>query len=198
MLEELFTKLFEFRHPGIFLISFISNSIPFVGIPYLNFLVIISPFLKLEEMVIIALISAIGASLGKIVIYFIGTGLRATLSEKTKENLYFFEKIFKKWGFFAIFLFAASPLPDDVLYIPLGIARYKLSHFFLAVFLGKTVVTFLAISMGKVASDAIDMLLGNNLLSFAVFFALTTLFTIAVIKIDWRELFERYSMGRVK
>lgn len=195
MIEELFNHP-EFLYPGIFLISFISNSIPFIGIPYLNFLVVASPFLRIEETAIVAIISAFGASLGKIVIYFIGTGVRMTLSEKTKENLAFFEKIFEKWGILAVFIFAASPLPDDVLYIPLGIARYKLVNFFLAVFCGKIVVTFLAIFMGKVTSDAIKFLLDNDVLSLAVFFLITTLFTFAVIRTDWKSVFEKYGMRK--
>ncbi len=195
MIEELFNHP-EFLYPGIFLISFISNSIPFIGIPYLNFLVVASPFLRIEETAIVAIISAFGASLGKIVIYFIGTGVRMTLSEKTKENLAFFEKIFEKWGILAVFIFAATPLPDDVLYIPLGIARYKLVNFFLAVFCGKIVVTFLAIFMGKVTSDAIKFLLDNDVLSFTVFFLITTLFTFAVIRIDWKSVFEKYGMRK--
>ena len=195
MIEELFNHP-EFLYPGIFLISFISNSIPFIGIPYLNFLVVASPFLRIEETAIVAIISAFGASLGKIVIYFIGTGVRMTLSERTKENLAFFEKIFEKWGILAVFIFAASPLPDDVLYIPLGIARYKLVNFFLAVFCGKIVVTFLAIFMGKVTSDAIMFLLDNDILSFTLFFLITTLFTFAVIRTDWKSVFEKYGMRK--
>ncbi|TDA25248.1 MAG: hypothetical protein DSO01_07990 [Archaeoglobi archaeon] len=195
MIKELFTHP-EFLYPGIFLISFISNSIPFIGIPYLNFLVVASPFLRIEEAAIVAVVSALGASLGKIVIYFIGAGVRMTLSERTKENLAFFEKIFEKWGVLAVFIFAASPLPDDVLYIPLGIARYKLLHFFPAVFCGKIVVTFLAIFMGKATYDSIKFLLGNDILSFAVFFLITTLLTFAVIRIDWKSVFEKYGMRK--
>lgn len=192
MIEEILPKIAEFQYPGIFLISLISNSIPFVGLPYLNVLVILSPFLSFEEVVIVSIVSALGASIGKIVIYVIGAGMRITLSEKTKENLIFFEKIFRKWGFFAIFLFAASPLPDDVLYIPLGIAKYRISHYFLAVFFGKVVITSYVLFAGKITSEAMKELLGNNIISLLIFFSLTLVFSIVVIKIDWKKLFEKY------
>lgn len=192
MIEEILTKLSEFHYLGIFLISLISNSIPFVGIPYLNFLFALSPFLSLEDLLIISLLSALGASIGKAFIYTIGAGMRLTLSEEKKENLMFFEKIFRRWGIFAVFLFAASPLPDDILYIPLGIAKYRFTHYFLAVFLGKLVITGYVLAFGKVASGAIKELMGNDLLSLLVFLVLTLIFSVLVIKIDWKKLFEKY------
>ncbi|MEM4472445.1 MAG: VTT domain-containing protein [Archaeoglobaceae archaeon] len=192
MLEDLLNSLLGFRYPGIFLISLISNSIPFVGIPYLNFLFILSPLMSFEEMTILAIISALGATMGKIIIYSIGAGMRLALSEKTKENLQFFQKIFEKWGFFAIFLFAASPLPDDVLYIPLGIARYKLLHYFTAVFFGKIIVTSSVLLTGKFLGEFMREFMGDYLFSFILLFILTIFFTVIVIKTDWKKLFEKY------
>ncbi|MEM1593054.1 MAG: VTT domain-containing protein [Archaeoglobaceae archaeon] len=192
MVEEILTKLAEFQYPGIFLISLISNSIPFVGLPYLNFLFALSPFFSFEDLVVVSILSALGASIGKIFVYTIGAGMRLTLSEKTKENLMFFEKIFKKWGFFAIFLFAASPLPDDVLYIPLGIAKYRISYYFLAVFLGKLVITSYVLVFGRITSGVIKEIVGSNFLGLLLFFSLTLLISVLVIKIDWKKLFEKY------
>lgn len=192
MIEEILTKLAEFQYLGIFLISLISNSIPFVGLPYLNFLFALSPFFSLEDIVVMSILSALGASIGKIVVYTIGAGMRLTLSEKTKENLMFFEKIFKKWGFFAIFLFAASPLPDDVLYIPLGIAKYRVSYYFIAVFLGKLVITSYVLAFGKITSGLMKELIGNSFFGLLLFFSLTLVFSVLVIKIDWKKLFEKY------
>ncbi|MEM2120604.1 MAG: VTT domain-containing protein [Archaeoglobaceae archaeon] len=192
MVEEILTKLAEFQYPGIFLISLISNSIPFVGLPYLNFLFALSPFFSFEDLVVVSILSALGASIGKIFVYTIGAGMRLTLSEKTKENLMFFEKIFKKWGFFAIFLFAASPLPDDVLYIPLGIARYRISYYFLAVFLGKLVITSYVLVFGRITSGVIKEIVGSSFLGLLLFFSLTLLISVLVIKIDWKKLFEKY------
>ncbi|MEM0088237.1 MAG: VTT domain-containing protein [Archaeoglobaceae archaeon] len=192
MVEEILTKLAEFQYPGIFLISLISNSIPFVSLPYLNFLFALSPFFSFEDLVVVSILSALGASIGKIFVYTIGAGMRLTLSEKTKENLMFFEKIFKKWGFFAIFLFAASPLPDDVLYIPLGIAKYRISYYFLAVFLGKLVITSYVLVFGRITSGVIKEIVGSSFLGLLLFFSLTLLISVLVIKIDWKKLFEKY------
>ncbi|MCX8172321.1 MAG: VTT domain-containing protein [Archaeoglobaceae archaeon] len=191
MIETIAETLIEYRFLGIFLLSIISNSIPFVGIPYLNFLVLITPFLELWELIVVAILSALGASLGKVVIYFLGRGIGYTLPEKSKENLFFFQQLLKKWGIFAIFLFAASPLPDDVLYIPLGMAQYRLYHYFIAVLCGKIVVTSYALFVGKVAMNVIEEVTRSFELSFVIFLIATTIFTIFVLKFDWKKFFEK-------
>jgi len=190
MLETLAQTLLEHKFLGIFLLSLISNSIPFVGIPYLNVLVLLTPFLDFWELSIVAVLSAFGATLGKVAIYFLGKGISLTLSEKSRENLFFFQKLFKKWGIFAVFLFAASPLPDDVLYIPLGMANYRLHNYFIAVLCGKLVVTSYVLVAGRTAMGIMEELTHNFELSFAILLLTTVVFTIFVVKFDWSKFFE--------
>jgi membrane protein DedA with SNARE-associated domain len=190
MIEGIAETLFEYRFLGIFLLSLIANSIPFVGLPYLNVLVLMTPFMESWELAIVAVLSALGATLGKLVIYFLGRGVGHTLPEKSRENLFFFQKLLRRWGILAIFLFAASPLPDDVLYIPLGMAKYKLHHYFLAVLFGKVIVTSYALLAGKIAMDFIEFYTESFELSFAILFLATTIFTIFILKFNWKRFLE--------
>lgn len=192
MIETIAETLVGYRYIGVFLLSFISNSIPFVGVPYLSFLILITPFLNFWELILIGILSALGASLGKVVIYLLGRGISYTLPEKTKENLLFFQKLLRKWGAFAIFLFAASPLPDDVLYIPLGMAQYKLIHYFIAVFCGKLVVTTYVTFFGRFTMDLLEGFTDNFEFSFIVLFMATMIFTLFVVKFDWKKVFEKF------
>jgi len=198
MIELIGEGLLEYRFVGIFLLSLISNSIPFVGLPYLNVLVLVSPFLDRWEFLIVIIISALGASLGKVVIYFLGRGIGYTLPEKSKENLFLFQKLFRKWGIFAIFFFAASPLPDDVLYIPLGMAQFRLYHYFIAVFCGKVAITAYTLAVGKVAMDVIELFTHSFELTFAIFFFATTIFTIFLLKFDWRRFLDGEYLTTIK
>ncbi len=166
--------------------------------PYLNFLVLLRPILDRWEILIVTIISALGASLGKVVIYFLGRGISYTLSEKSKENLFFFQRLFRKWGIFAIFIFAASPLPDDVLYIPLGMAQFRLYHYFMAVFCGKLVITAYTLAVGRVAMDVIELFTRSFELSFAIFFFATTILTIFLLKFDWKKFFEGEYLAAIK
>ncbi len=46
-------------------------------------------------------------------------------------------KLFDKYGPATIFLFALTPLPDDLLFIPLGVMRYPFWKAFIPALFGK-------------------------------------------------------------
>lgn len=176
---------------GILIVSLISNSIPYVSLPYLALLVFMAPFIGSPIIAVIA--SASGATMGKVIILFLGRSFRIILSQKTKENLEQFNNLFKKWSFIAVFLFAALPLPDDVLYIPLGVSGYKLLPYFLSVFAGKIIVTTLAILFGKAF---IEIAYNYNIpfeVSFISLIIVTMVITYVAVKVDWKNVVEAYN-----
>lgn len=81
-------------------------------------------YVTLQDRILLILSSALGATLGKVLIYFIGKGFSKLLSQRSRKNLELFNKIAKKSLALAIFVFAALPLPDDVLYLPLGLTGF--------------------------------------------------------------------------
>ncbi|MEM2506875.1 MAG: VTT domain-containing protein [Nitrososphaeria archaeon] len=193
---QMLTELIKvYGYIGIFVVSLISNSIPYVSLPYLALIVFMAPFLG--STIIAVLASALGATIGKVIILFLGRSFRAILSEKTKENLECFNELFKKWSFVAVFLFAALPLPDDVIYIPLGISGYRLLPYFVAVFAGKIIVTALAILFGKAF---IEIACNYNIsfeVSFALLIVITLIITYIAIKVNWKNVIEAYNKGIV-
>ena len=132
--------------PGIFVISLISNSIPFIGIPYLAVVAgYAAIYTSPTDRALLIVSSAAGAAVGKIVIYFLGSAVRLKLSKESEENLRTFLRLAKRSMFLAIVIFASTPLPDDLLYVPLGVMRYPLPQYFLAIFIGKVVLTTVVI-----------------------------------------------------
>ncbi|MFH1978711.1 MAG: VTT domain-containing protein [Candidatus Aenigmatarchaeota archaeon] len=120
---------------GIFIISFIGNASIFLPVPAyiitVTFGSILNPWL-------VGIASALGAALGEITGYLLGRGGREVLLEKYEKNF----KRAKKWiethGIFpVIILFAATPLPDEVVGIMAGAINYNIKKFLLASFLGK-------------------------------------------------------------
>ncbi|MEM5879312.1 MAG: VTT domain-containing protein [Candidatus Aenigmatarchaeota archaeon] len=93
--------------------------------------------------ILLAVISAFGSTLGEFVGYTIGYAG----SDLLKKNKYFrfAKRWFKKNGAFTIFLFAATPLPDDVVGLIAGAANYNRSKFFTACLVGKLLL-FLTIA----------------------------------------------------
>ena len=169
---------------GAFIVSFLGNAIPYTTIPYLVWIMLTTPQYK-DPFTKIAIVvaSGIGAALGKVVVYSMGRVAHYVLPEHVKENMEMFARLFEKWGFFAIFVFAASPLPDDILYIPLGVAGYSPILFFAAVALGKIVITAAAVAF----SDIISEFTGGtaNPAFIASLIIISIVVTVVIARIDW-------------
>ncbi len=127
---------------GIFISGFISSSTIFLPLP-LYVIIVFSKELGLN--IYLTIFSAsLGVTIGEITGYLAGLGIRS-LKEMKKIKKY--EKIFRKYGFLSIFLFAALPLPFDIIGMLAGYLKYDLKKFLIAVFFGKlikiTIVAFI-------------------------------------------------------
>ncbi len=176
-----------------FIVSLVSNALPYMTVPYLGLIAGWGLYLHGDaEKVLVAISGGIGAALGKVIVFLLGRGFRRILPENTRQNVEVFAKAFKKSVFFALFLFAALPLPDDVLYVPLGVTGYNLFLFFIAVALGKIVITFLAVMFG----DLIRSLIGTEGISLEALIALivgSIIVAIIIIRINWLRIVETYN-----
>jgi len=190
MLDIEFLKGFGFS--GIFLISFISNAIPYSTIPYLFWLIPIFAVYQgnLVEFLFLIILSSLGASMGKLVVYFIGRGFsRLGEESRIKKNLNILTSEHSNALFFTILLFTALPLPDDVIILPLGYARYSLVKYTVALVIGKMIVTSLAALYGRGLSIVFSESLNAPLwITIVAYLYITLLFTYLVGSIDWLKL----------
>ncbi|RUM47147.1 MAG: hypothetical protein DSY37_03600 [Hyperthermus sp.] len=176
------------------LISAASNSIPYMTVPYL---VLIAGYgassgLSPLDKVLVALGGGLGAAIGKMIVFYIGRGVNRILSENTRENLDVFIEAFKRGVFIAVFLFAALPIPDDVLYIPLGVAGYSPLLFFVAVMLGKIVLTGVAVFFGNVLSSLVSEEAVNPLKLGAALVAGSVLVAVIISRMKWKRIISVY------
>jgi len=173
---------------GVFIISFLGNAIPYSTIPYLFFIILYSahindPLINL----FITLSGGFGAALGKLVVYYIGRSARAILSEERRRNTELFASFARRSIFVAVFLFAALPLPDDVLYVPLGLIGYSTIRYFAALILGKIVITGLAVFFGSSFSTYLrETALLPPYIYIPLLIGITLLITYIVMKINWQ------------
>src|SRR5213080_4413873 len=124
---------------GIFVTSIIGNVIPFFPVPYLLFVVFVASTDTGLSLIPVATIAALGASIGKFTSYTLGYGAgRAFSGSKTRFDS--LRKLLGGSAFLAAFIFAASPLPDDVIFIPLGVLRYSPVKTFISLLTGKFVL----------------------------------------------------------
>ena len=112
----------EVGYLGLALVSFFGSLIPFVPIPSFILLVTMSVGDQFD-IHILAISAAVTATFAKQIIFYLSYGGRKIISDKTKQRMLPFQRLVKKYGAAAAFVAAATPIPDDLVYVPLGLAK---------------------------------------------------------------------------
>jgi len=196
------TDLFPFDESlgylGLFALSFFGSVVIFLPVPFFILLVTMSLDPEFDPH-LLALVSAVGATAGKMVVFYGSYYGRRILTEKTKRRMKPLQRLVSRYGWPAAFIAAATPVPDDLVYIPLGLSKYNPVLFLSATFAGKIVLTEM-IAQGTRAgfSSSIQPLLENVedvslvYISMAVFIAITAMIIYYTLKIDWAKSIGRW------
>ena len=180
----------QFGYLGVFIISFIGSVSVVFPIPYTLVIFFLGSVL---DPFFVAVSGGLGAALGEFSGYALGYYGRTVVSEERRRKMDYMVKVFDRYGPVAIFLFALTPLPDDLLFIPLGVMRYAFWKAFIPALFGKTLMTFILAYSGQQSITIIETLFaGSGLLGTVITSALLILIIVAMIKIDWEKLFEKH------
>ncbi len=115
------------------------------------------------------------------------------LPEKYREKSEKLGKLISKYGAFTVFIFAVTPLPDDIIYPVLGIMKIDLKSVFIAAFLGKTLLSAIVAYAGYYSYEFIANLLGEEagiesaVITILLSIILTVAILILVFKVDWEK-----------
>lgn len=196
-LWDIFPFAPEVGYIGLALVSFIGSLIPFVPIPSFILLATMSVGEQFD-IHILALISAFTATIAKQIIFYASYGGRRIISEKTKKRMKPFQKLVKRYGGVAAFVAAATPIPDDMVYIPLGLAKYNPKRFFVATLSGKIVLCYIIVLISHYTGLSIlEPILEDVDDPFAiyagiiVFGAIMTAIVILLLRLDWARILGR-------
>ena len=196
-LWDIFPFAPEVGYIGLGLVSFIGSLIPFVPIPSFVLLATMSVGEQFD-IHILALISAFTATIAKQIIFYASYGGRRMISEKTKKRMKPFQKLVKRYGGSAAFVAAATPIPDDMVYIPLGLAKYNPKRFFIATLLGKIVLCYVIVLIshytGLSILEPVLEDIDDPLAIYAgiiVFGAIMTAIVILLLRLDWARILGR-------
>ena len=187
----------EVGYLGLAMVSFFGSLIPFVPVP---------AFLLLATMAvgdqfnihILALLSALFAASAKQIIFYASYGGRKIISADSKRRMRPFQRLVMRYGGTAAFLAAATPIPDDLVYIPLGLARYNPKRFFLATLTGKIVLHymivvishFLGLSLIEPLMEDIDDP-ATVYAGMIIFGAALTGVVVLLLRLDWARILGR-------
>ncbi|MHA1480234.1 MAG: VTT domain-containing protein [Candidatus Thorarchaeota archaeon] len=146
---QIVLEMIALGYLGLFIACFLINMIPFFSPS--NMVLAGAAALILFDLnwVIIGVIVAIAATLAKLIHYFIVRGSRAVLSDERIESLEDERGRVEKWGALALFIAAASPVPDDPLIVYVGLTKYNVVKFLVAYFVGKVAVTLAGAFIGN-------------------------------------------------
>lgn len=196
-LWELFPFTPEVGYLGLTIVSFFGSLIPFVPIPSF---VLVATMAVGEQFDIhaLVLIAALTATAAKQIIFYASYGGRKIISEKTKKRMMPFQKLVKRYGGSAAFVAAATPIPDDLVYIPLGLAKYNPKRFFVATLLGKIVLYYVIVLishyMGLSLLEPVLQGIDDPLPVYIGIIALGAAMTIVVIlllRLNWERILGR-------
>ena len=166
--------------------SFISASAIFIPIPYAIALLAISATGQFN-LFFLALAAGIGAATGELFGYGLGYFGRRYVNRKYGRRFAAIVKLLnhRYYGPIAVFIFALSPLPDDLLFIPLGLLRFNLWKVFIPCVLGKFLMSFIIVYVGSAAGQIFAD--GSPIIAIVTVILLIVTM-IAMFKIDWEKI----------
>jgi len=171
----------------------------FVPIPYVPVLIATSFNERLDPN-LIALISTVGVTAGRSIIFLASYYGRKILKDKTKEKMIPLQRLLMRYGWIGAFISAITPFPpDDMIIILLGIAKYNPLKFVIANFAGKLIanmaVVWGAVLMGKPLIEQIFAQSQSPLLLIvisAISVASVVLIIYSLIKVDWAKIIGKW------
>lgn len=187
--------LLQYSYVGVFAISLIGAMSIIVPIPY-TFIILTLGMGGMNPL-LLTVAGGLGSGVGEFSGYLLGYYGRSVISEKQQRKMDYMIRIFDHYGPITIFLFALTPLPDDLLFIPLGILRYKFIKAFTPCILGKTLMCAILAYGGKMFGNIFSMVFGESTpemeLLISIITAIALVFIlVAMLKIDWEKVFEKY------
>lgn len=148
---DIFEIFGKFSYFGIFLVLIGINASPILMPPSW---IILTSFYLLDptlNVVILAVVGATAATLGRFILKQISVLFRRFIAEEQKTNLDVIGEYLnqKKYGYaIASFLFGATPLPSNMLFVAYGLMRAKNLGIYVGFWFGRTISYIVMIYFG--------------------------------------------------
>jgi len=152
MVLDIFELFGEFSYFGIFLILIGVNASPILMPPSW---IVLTSFYLLDptlNIVLLAVVGATGATIGRFFLKRISGLFRKFVGEEQKSNLDMIGSYLnkKKHGYLiASFLFGATPLPSNILFITYGLMRAKSVGIYVGFWFGRSISYIIMIYFGN-------------------------------------------------
>jgi len=198
-----FVSLFPFApevgYLSLSLINFFGSLVPFVPLP--GFLVLATMSVGDQfDLHVLALLSAVTATAAKQIIFYVSYGGRKIINEKTRKRMRPFERLVKRYGAAAAFFAAATPIPDDLVYVPLGLAKYNPKKFLVATLAGKIILSYAIVFISHYLGLSILEPFLENIndatpiyIGIVIFGVMMTSVVILLLRLDWQRILGKFA-----
>lgn len=181
------------------LVNFFGSLVPFIPLP--GFLLLATMSVGDQyDLHILALVSAVTATVAKQIIFYVSYGGRRIINEKTRKRMRPFERLIKRYGAGAAFFAAATPIPDDLVYVPLGLAKYNPRRFFIATLTGKIVLSYSIVFISHhLGLSLVEPFLENIddatpiYIGIIIFGVMMTAVIVLLLRLDWARILGKFA-----
>lgn len=196
---DLFPFAPEVGYLSLSLVNFFGSLVPFVPLPGFLLLATMSVG-NTFDLHILALSSAITATVAKQIIFYVSYGGRKIINEKTRKRMRPFERLVKRYGAAAAFFAAATPIPDDLVYVPLGLAKYNPKRFFIATLTGKIVLSYVIVLISHYLGFSLVEPFLENIddatpiyIGIILFGVMMTAAVVLLLRLDWAKILGKFA-----
>ena len=150
---DIFDIIVEYSYFGIFLLLIGINAAPILMPPTW---IVLSSFFALDsslDPLLLALVGATGATVGRLILKNLSGFFRRFVGKEQKSNLDAIGNFLnrKKFGYvLTSFLFAATPLPSNMLFVAYGMMRAKSIGLYFGFWVGRLLSYYIMITISSV------------------------------------------------
>src|ERR671919_1968139 len=203
MLDDLLA-LYEYcGYTGVFAISFVIGILFFLPIPYFP-VPLIASFNENLNPHLISFSGCVGAVLSKMIIFYLSYSGRNFIANKSKGKISSLQVLLSKYGWIGAFVAAATPISGSLIYITLGLSKYKPWKFATAIFAGEflynEIIVFVGVFLGRPFFDRILLQFASNtainIENILIGIFLTTvsigITLYLLLKVDWNKIIGKW------
>jgi len=190
ILLELETIALTYGYLGVFILALACNLTFFLPAP------LVVPVYAMgvtHNPILLGLSSGLGSTIGEFSSYLIGLAGKQIIKGRYEDQLDIVKKLLQKYGVALIFIFALTPLPDDLLLVTFGIIKYDLKKAFTAMLCGKIMLNTIVAYAGKYSFSSVwDFMTSINLFQMLLLAFSGVILVYAFSKIDWSILLKKF------
>ena len=187
-MADIFETIVEYSYLGIFLLLVGVNAAPLLMPPSW---IVLSSFYAIDpslDPILLALVGATGATIGRFILKRISHLFRRFTGTQQKSNLDTIGNFLnrRKFGYLLTsFVFAATPLPSNMLFVAYGLMRAKSIGLYIGFWFGRLISYYIMVSISQVVLVPFLELFENRYLGILIVDVLGIGVVIFFTFIDW-------------